>query len=81
MPIGNTNEPTRGLIADCINNNNYPIGSCNKGYFLIDSQEELDEVVASLQSRIDGIKNRIEALKTGWKKREISRKKKGNWPK
>jgi hypothetical protein len=81
MPVGNTNEPTRGLIADCILNEKYPIGSNSHGYFLIDSDEELDEVVNSMQSRIDGIEARIDALKNGWARRKSSKQNGENWPK
>lgn len=81
MPVGNTNEPTRGLIADCILNDKYPIGSSSHGYFLIDSDIELNEVVNSLQSRIDGIQARIDALKDGWVKRKTSKQSGKNWPK
>lgn len=81
MPVGNTNEPTRGLTAECILNEEIPIGSNGHGYFIIDSAQELDEVVASLQSRIDGIERRIEALRRGWARRESSRASGGNWPK
>ncbi len=81
MPIGNTNEPTRGLIADCILKAKYPIGSCNHGYFLINSDVELQEAVSSLQSRIIGIQKRINALQDGWKRRKSSRAAGQNWPK
>jgi len=81
MPVGNTNEPTRGLIADCITNDEYPIGSNSNGYFLIDSDQELQEVVDSLNSRIAGIQSRIAALQKGWNRRRTSKLSGGNWPK
>ena len=80
MPVGNTNEPTRGLISECILDDKYPIGSCSHGYFLIDSEDELNEVVASLRSRIDGIEARIASLREGWTRRRASRQSGGNWP-
>ena len=55
MPRGNTNEPTRALIADCILNDQYPIGSNKDGYFLIDSELELHKVIGSIEKRIEGI--------------------------
>lgn len=81
MSHGNTNEPTRALIADCILNHDYPIGSNSQGYFLIDNQNELNEVVQSLQRRIQGIQNRIAALQRGWQRRNQSRLNGNNWPK
>lgn len=81
MDSGRTNEPTRQLITECIVNDKYPIGSGSAGYFLIDSQDELDEVVRSLEGRIQGLRNRIDALKEGWGMRERSRADGGNRPK
>ena len=76
---GNTSEPTRQLIKSCIETHKMPIGSCNKGYFLIDSGPELEEVIQSLKGRISGIEDRIKSLEQGWEKRENSPDKK--WPK
>jgi hypothetical protein len=81
MDVGRTNEPTRQLITDCILNDKYPIGSANNGYFLIDSEAELDDVVDSLEGRIQGLRNRIDALREGWRKRVRSRADGNNWPK
>ena len=77
-----TEEPTRDLIRECIMEDKYPIGSYNKGYFLINTQEELDKVIKSLENRIDGIEKRIKCLKNGWERREEERENlKKNWPK
>jgi hypothetical protein len=81
LDSGRTNEPTRQLITECIVNDKYPIGSGSKGYFLIDSEEELRDVVRSLEGRIHGLKNRIDALREGWNKRVTSRATGSNWPK
>ena len=81
MDSGRTNEPTRQLITECILNDKYPIGSASTGYFLIDSEDELDDVVSSLEGRIQGLRNRIDALMEGWHRRVRSRADGGNWPK
>lgn len=81
MVPGNTNEPTRQLVTNCILQNKWPIGSSNKGYFLINSRAELDSVVDSLEGRKDGLQKRIDALKKGWDDREQSRSNGGNSPK
>jgi len=81
MEVGRTNEPTRQLITECILNDKYPIGSSNSGYFLIDSEDELDSVIDSLESRIRGLRNRIDALRQGWQMRVRSREAGNNWPK
>lgn len=81
MPRGHTQEPTRGLVARTILTERIPIGSCSKGYFLIDNEDELARVVDNLQSRIDGMQARIDALKTGWGIRKQSKAAGGDWPK
>jgi len=55
MNAGHTQEPTRDLIRDAIVNHEIPIGSTPQaGYFLIHTEEELDEAVNNLQQRIRG---------------------------
>src|SRR4030042_4323166 len=82
MDIGHTQEPTRDLIRDAIVSRDYPIGSLPRsGYFLIDTEDELNEVVSNLQGRIDGLQRRIDALRRGWQRRQDSRVSGGNWPK
>jgi hypothetical protein len=82
MDAGHTQEPTRDLIRDAIVDHEIPIGSTPQdGYFLIDTEEELNEVVSNLQQRIEGLQNRINGLRRGWHRRQDSRANGGNWPK
>ena len=79
---GHTQEPTRDLIREAIVSEKIPIGSTPAhGYFLINSDAELEEVVEGLQARVHGLQRRIEALRHGWRRRQISREHGGNWPK
>ena len=55
MDIGHTQEPTRDLIRYGIESRKYPIGSLPQyGYFLIDTEEELNQVVANLNQMLLG---------------------------
>tara|TARA_B100000614_G_C14185462_1_gene343213 strand:+ start:205 stop:537 length:333 start_codon:yes stop_codon:yes gene_type:complete len=81
MDAGHTQEPTRDLIRSAIIEQNIPIGSTSNGYFLINDESEMDRVIGGLKSRILGLQNRIECLKKGWRDRQLSRQKNGNWPK
>lgn len=81
MEYGNTQEPTRDLIRSAIVNHNMPIGSSRNGFFLIDSEDELNQVTEGLQRRINGIQNRIDGLRNGWNRRQSSREQNQNWPK
>jgi hypothetical protein len=82
MPHGHTQEPTRDLVRDAILNSKIPIGSTpHRGYWLIDSEEELEEAIAQWSARADGIRVRIKALREGWRRRVESRTAGGNWPK
>lgn len=81
MDVGHTQEPTRDLISDAIVNHKIPIGSTPRaGYFLINTEEELDEAVNNLQQRIRGLQDRIKGLRRGWLCRQQSRANGGNWP-
>lgn len=82
MDVGHTQEPTRDLIREAIVNHEMPIGSTPQaGYFLINTEAELDEAVNNLQQRIEGLNKRINGLRRGWQCRENSRASGGNWPK
>jgi hypothetical protein len=82
MDVGHTQEPTRDLIRDAIVNHGIPMGSAPQdGYFLIDTEEELNEAVTNLHQRIEGLQNRINGLRHGWQRRQQSRASGANWPK
>lgn len=60
-----TQAPLRSVIKEAIEAG-HVIGSCPKGYYIIETIEELDEYIGSLESRIAGIQKRIDELKNGW---------------
>ena len=68
---GPTNEHVRDLIRDMILNHGAYIGSLmwGDGYWIIQSDEELDQVIQSLESRADGVLKRSNALRTNWENR------------
>lgn len=58
-------EDLRELIRQAINSG-YFIGSNNRGYFIIRTVAELDEVLDSLQRRAQGICDRRNELLNSW---------------
>lgn len=66
---GVTNEHVRDLIRDLILNHNACIGSLmwENGYWIIQTEEELDRVCISLENRADSIRNRAMALRNSWR--------------
>ncbi len=68
---GPTNEHVRSLIRDMIFNHGCLIGSLmfRSGYWIIQTQEELDQVVNQLQSRAIGVMERAEVLQQNWNNR------------
>ena len=57
-----TMASTRALILEVLHTSDLPIGSCDHGYYLIQSQKEYDDVVKTLNARIHGIYERITKL-------------------
>lgn len=53
---------TRQLIFYLMKNQKMPIGSCANGYFLITTDDELEEYTATLYGRAEGIMDRIAAV-------------------
>ena len=53
---------TRVLITEAVGSCAMPIGANERGYYLIESPEQLDEYVLGLHSRILGIEARAEAV-------------------
>ena len=66
---GATNEHVRDLIRELILNHNACIGSLmwENGYWIIQTEEELDRVCISLENRADSIRNRAMALRNSWR--------------
>ena len=44
-----------------------PIGADNRGYYFIETKEELDKYVSNLEQRIQGIQERIDIVKEAWR--------------
>lgn len=61
--IGFTNPHVRKAIKEIIKDSQIPIGSCAKGYFLIETENERLEVIDNLVKRQAGISTRIKALR------------------
>lgn len=82
MDKGHTQEPTRDLIREAIIGQDIPVGSTPRdGYFLINSENELEAAVSDLEARIQGLHRRIESIQRGWNRRVQSRNSGNNWPK
>jgi hypothetical protein len=67
---GVTNEHIRDLVRDMILNHGCCIGSNSNGCWIINSEEELNEVIDSLRDRANSINERAEALIQNWENRE-----------
>jgi hypothetical protein len=63
---GVTNEHVRDLIRDMILNHSCLIGSCSRGYWIIQNKQELQQVCDSLENRANAVRDRANALRTSW---------------
>lgn len=61
--FGYSCAPIRAIIREIIEDEKLAIGSCVKGYYLIETEEERHEVIDNLTSRVIGIRSRIDLLK------------------
>lgn len=61
LPASLTEEIVREVIRELILDG-LAIGSCAKGYFVIQTQKELKEVVDGLRARQQGIETRIQLI-------------------
>lgn len=68
---GPTNEHVRDLIREMILNQGCCIGSLmwEDGYWIIQTEQELEQVIQSLKNRADGVLRRAEALRNNWENR------------
>ncbi len=65
---GGVEVPIRDVIRQAIGDGQL-IGSNNRGFFLIDSEEEYNTYLESLQNRQRGIGKRIRNLRQNWRNR------------
>lgn len=64
---GVTSESLRlNLVKPLIEEHHIPIGSCSRGYYIIATEEEFNEVMEDLTHRIRGMQNRKRGLRRGW---------------
>jgi len=69
---GPTNEYVRELVRGMIIDHSCCIGSLmwSGGYWIINSENELNEVINSLQNRANSIHRRVDAIRRNWDERE-----------
>jgi len=63
-----TGRPVRLIVRDILKTSNLPIGSCNAGYFTIQTEEEYQEVQANLSARAEAIFERQGMIEDLWLK-------------
>jgi len=68
IPEDDTVSTTRSLITKLIKNQGLPIGANETGYYLIQTEEELNECTRYLNYRIYGIYDRINRLISNFNK-------------
>ncbi len=68
---GVTNEHIRDLIRDMILNHGICIGSLmwDSGYWIIQTEQELNIVCSSLENRAESVIGRADALRRNWQNR------------
>jgi hypothetical protein len=67
LPGGRTEEVVRDTIKALIYDEGVPIGSCSRGYYIIETDEELEEVAGDLQNRADGCISRANQIRQNWR--------------
>ncbi len=82
QPRDTNNDQTRGEVTDAIVNNEIPIGSNpQRGYWLIDSDAECQEIVDRLDAIIRAYAIKRTAIVNGWTRRKQSKASDRPWPK
>jgi hypothetical protein len=82
VPKGTNNDTTRKEVSDIIVQDGIPIGSTSyHGYWLIDSDAECAEVLASIDKTIATYKAKRDAIEAGWNKRKAMKAAGTPWPK
>ena len=64
---GNSSPATRKAIRALLTERNVPIRSANVGYWICQSEAEAEEYESDLESRIEGIEQRLTAFRTAWR--------------
>ena len=64
---GNSSPATRKAIRALLTERNVPIRSANVGYWICQSEAEAEEYRADLESRIEGIEQRLNAFESAWR--------------
>jgi len=82
LPAGTNNDQTRREVNDAIMNHEIPIGSNSQhGYWLINSDQECDEVLESLNNTAEKYRQKAEHIRNGWNRRRGSLPTGKPWPK
>jgi len=66
LPEQRTAESVRALVLYAIVVYHYAVGSCSRGFFVIETAGELCAVLDNLDARISGLGKRREALEEAW---------------
>ena len=81
-PSGTNNDQTRREVKDAIMGNDIPIGSSSqRGYWLIDSDAECQEIVGRVNATIADYEAKRDAIVRGWTRRRASKRSGNPWPK
>lgn len=78
---GTNDDNTRNEVTALINNEDIPIGSGHRGYWLIDSDAECAAVLDSIDEKIATYKKKRDAIERGWNRRKASKNAGTPWPK
>ena len=63
-----THAKTRAIIRECAEEYYLPLLSSNRGYYLAQSENELNQYIKNLDSRIAGIKERKRIIKNNFER-------------
>ncbi len=64
-----THSKSRRLIEDAIEEYGLPVAADSRGYFMIETEDELEEYMENLDARIDGIKDRKKVVTKNFRKK------------
>jgi len=79
---GTNSDQTRREVKSAIHDHDIPVGSnSHAGYWLIDSDQECQEMIDRLNSTIADCTAKRDAIARGWQKRKQSKLAGAPWPK